>query len=239
MDRQSLVDVGREKLQIRIDLHVHSYYSYDSVITPKELEFYANRCGLDGVAITDHDKLDGALKIEKEVKLFIIPGMEISSAEGHVIALGVKEPIPRGLSADETVERIHEACGLAIACHPASIFKGSLRKHTSSKFDAVEVINASAVPFGLSTNRARQLATELGLGQVGGTDAHYGPEIGWAYTVIDSGLRSDLVTEAIRKGMCYPAGKAIPWRFRLEAQFQKRTKRFHPQNNSRAHSETG
>jgi hypothetical protein len=234
-----LVGAGREKLQIKIDLHVHSYYSYDSLITPKELEFYANRCGLDGVAITDHDRLDGALKTEKEVKLFIVPGMEISSAEGHIIALAVKEPIPRGLSADETVERIHEACGLAVACHPVGLFKESLRKHTSSRFDAVEVINASAVPFGLSTSRARQLAKGLNLGQVGGTDAHYGPEIGWAYTVIDSELRSDLVIEAIRKRMCHPAGNAIPWRLRLERQLQKRTKHFRPQNNSHARFETG
>jgi hypothetical protein len=230
---------GREKLQIRIDLHVHSCYSYDSLITPKELEFYAKRCGLDGVAITDHDRFDGALKTEKEVKLFIVPGMEISSAHGHIIALDVKEPIPRGLSADETVERIHEASGLAIACHPATLFKESLRKHTNSKFDAVEVINASAVPFGLSTNRARQLATGFNLGQVGGTDAHYGPEIGWAYTVIDSELRSDRVIEAIRKQMCYAAGRAIPWRFRLARQLQKRTKCLRYQNSAHTCSEIG
>jgi hypothetical protein len=224
------VDSGREKLQIKIDLHVHSCYSYDSLITPKELDFYANRRGLDGVAITDHDRFDGALKTEKKTKLFIVPGMEISSSNGHIIALGVNEPIPRGLSADETVERIHEACGIAVACHPGSFFKASLRKHTNSRFDAVEVINASAVPFGFSVNRARQLATEFNLGQVGGTDAHYGPEIGWAYTVIGSELRLDRVIEAIRKRMCYPAGKAIPWRFRLERQLQKRIRRFSSQN---------
>jgi hypothetical protein len=224
--------IGREKMQIKIDLHVHSCYSYDSLITPKELEFYANRCGLDGVAITDHDRLDGALKTEKSVKLFIVPGMEISSAHGHIIALGVKEPIPKGLSADETVERIHEASGIAVACHPVSFFKGSLRKHTNSKFDAVEVINASVIPFGFSTSHARQLAIKLNLGQVGGTDAHYGPEIGSAYTVISSELKSDLVIEAIRKRMCQPAGKAIPWRLRLERQLQKRTKRLRSQNNA-------
>jgi hypothetical protein len=217
-------------MQIKIDLHVHSCYSYDSLITPKELDFYANKCRLDGVAITDHDRFDGALKTEKEAKLFIVPGVEISSSDGHIIALNVKEPIPKGLGADETVERIHEACGLAIACHPAGFFKGSLRKHTNSKFDAVEVINASAVPFGLSTKRARQIATRLNLGEVGGTDAHYGPEIGCAYTVINSELSLDVVIEAIRKGMCHAAGRAIPWRLRLEREFQKRTRRSRSRN---------
>lgn len=221
---------GYEKLQAKIDLHVHSRYSYDSIITPKELEFYANKRGLEGVAITDHDRLDGALRTAKEVNLFIVPGMEISSADGHIIALYVKEPIPKGLSADETVERIHDACGLAVACHPSGFFKQSLRKHTNSKFDAVEVINASAVPFGFSTNRARQLATRLNLGQVGGTDAHYGPEIGHAYTVINSDLSPDRVIEAIRKRMCHAAGKPIPWRLRVEGQLQKRIKRLRFQN---------
>jgi predicted metal-dependent phosphoesterase TrpH len=88
-------------------------------------------------------------------------------------------------------------------------------------------------------NRARQLATRLNLPEVGGTDAHYGPEIGYAYTLIDSGPRTELVIEAIQKGMCSPAGKAIPWRIRLERQLQKRTKHFLPQNSSHISSETG
>lgn len=205
-------------MQIRIDLHVHSYYSYDSLITPKELHFYAKRSGLDGVAITDHDRLDGALKIAREVGLFIIPGIEISSSDGHIVALCVEEPISKGLSAGETVERIHDAGGLAVACHPVTLFKQSLGKHASLGFDAVEVMNASVFPFGFSVKRAKRIATRLQVAQVGGTDAHYGPEIGCAYTAIDSELKVGRVIEAIRKCRCFPVGKAIPWRLRLEKQ---------------------
>jgi predicted metal-dependent phosphoesterase TrpH len=212
-------------LQIRIDLHVHSYYSYDSLITPKELHFYAKRSGLDGVAITDHDRLDGALKIAREVGLFIIPGIEISSSDGHIVALRVEEPISKGLNTGETVERIHDAGGLAVACHPITLFKQSLGKRASSGFDAVEVMNASAFPFGFSVRRAKQIATGLQVAQVGGTDAHYGPEIGCAYTVIDSELKADRVIEAIRKCRCSPVGKAIPWRLRLERQLLMRKRR--------------
>jgi predicted metal-dependent phosphoesterase TrpH len=206
-------------LQLKIDLHVHSCYSYDSLIKPKELRFYARKSGLDGVAITDHDRLDSAMKIAREAALLVVPGMEISSSNGHILGLCVSEAIPKGLSPDETVEKIHEAGGLAVACHPVTLFKGSLGKHTSSRFDAVEVINASAFPFRFSVKRARQIAVSLHIGQVGGTDAHYGPEIGCAYTVVDSELRVDRVVEAIRKGSCYPLGKAIPWRLRLKKQF--------------------
>ncbi len=206
-------------MQVKIDLHVHTYYSYDSLITPEELVFHAKQHRLDGVAITDHDRLDSALKIARKNPFFIIPGMEISSSDGHIIALNIQEPIPKGLPADETVDKIHEASGLAVACHPVGLFKGSLGKHTSSKFDAVEVINGSAFPFGFSVKRARRIASNLGLAQVGGTDAHYGPEIGCAYTLIDSELRVDQVIRAIGKGMCQPFGKAIPWKLRVKKEF--------------------
>jgi predicted metal-dependent phosphoesterase TrpH len=206
-------------LQIKIDLHVHTRYSYDSLITPRELVFYAKKSGLSGVAVTDHDRLDSALKIAKDVDFFVIPGMEVSSLNGHVVALNIEEPIPRGLSADETVDRIHDLGGLAVACHPTALFKGSLGKHASSRFDAVEVINASAFPFWFSVKHSKQLAFKMGIPQVGGTDAHYGPEIGCAYTLVDSELNVDRVAEAIGKGKCQPFGRAIPWKLRLKKEF--------------------
>jgi predicted metal-dependent phosphoesterase TrpH len=206
-------------MQIKVDLHVHSCYSQDSLITPEELVFYAKKNGMDGIAVTDHDRLDSAIKIAKESEFLIIPGMEITSSDGHIVALRISEPIPKGLSADETVERIHEAGGLAVACHPIAFFKKSLGRHVSSKFDAIEVANASAFPFGLSVKTARQFALSLGIAQVGGTDAHYGPQIGYAYTLLDSELKVDRVIDAIANGKCMSVGKAIPWWLRLKKEF--------------------
>lgn len=213
-------------MPIKIDLHVHSYLSYDSLITPKELIFYAKKRGLDGVAITDHDRLDSAVEIAKETDFFIIPGMEVSSSNGHIVALNVKEPIAKGLSAEETVDKIHDACGIAVACHPITFYKASLGKHVSSRFDAVEVINASAFPFKRSVEHAQRLASELGLARVGGTDAHYGPEIGYAYTVVDADLSVEGVMESIRKGLCEPFGEPIPLTMRLKKEFLTLKKRF-------------
>src|SRR4030042_5024673 len=102
---------------IKADLHVHTTYSKDSLITPKDLVYYAKKRGLNAVAVTDHNQLEGAYKIAKETDFFIIPGMEVSSNDGHIVALNIHEPIPRGLSAVETVELIHKAGGGAIACH--------------------------------------------------------------------------------------------------------------------------
>ena len=205
-------------MQIRADLHVHTTYSSDSVITPKELVFYAKKRGLTAVAVTDHNQIEGALKIAKESAFLIIPGMEVSSIHGHIIGLDVNALIPKGLSVEETIERIHEVGGIAIACHPFALLKGSIGNHVSGEFDAVETINASAFPFNQATRRANKLAEQFKLPKVGGTDAHYGPIIGQAYTLIDSELNVEAIVKSIKNGQCAPAGKAISLFMRLENQ---------------------
>jgi predicted metal-dependent phosphoesterase TrpH len=213
-------------LQLKLDLHVHTHYSSDSIITPEELVFYAKKRGLDGVAITDHDRLDGALKIARKSDFFIIPGIEVSSLDGHIVGLNVARHVPSGLGADETVDRIHEAGGIAVAGHPVAFFKGSLEKHVSSKFDAVEVVNASAFPFNYCVRHSRQLASNVGVRScVAGSDAHYGPEIGCAYTFVDSELEINEVIEAIRKGTCQPFGNAIPLTLRFKRVILTRLKK--------------
>lgn len=203
-------------MQLKIDLHVHTFYSYDSLITPKELVFYAKKRGLDGVAITDHDRVDGALKIAKETDFLVIPGIEISSLNGHIIGLNVHELVPPKLSVDETLDRIHEAGGIAIACHPVVFFKESLKGHISPRFDAIEVINSSAFPFNYSVKRSQKLASRLGIARVAGSDAHYGPEIGYAYTLVNAESEVNEIVRAMSKGLCSPHGRAIPLTTRLK-----------------------
>lgn len=201
---------------LKIDLHVHTTYSYDALITPKDLIFYAKKRGLDGVAVTDHDRIDGALKIAKETDFLIVPGIEISSLNGHIIGLNIAELVPPKLSVDETLDRIHEAGGIAVACHPITFFKESLKGHISARFDAIEVINSSAFPFNYSVRRSEEIASRLGIARVAGSDAHYGPEIGYAYTLVNAESEVDEVVNAIRKGLCSPHGKAIPLTMRFK-----------------------
>jgi len=205
-------------MQVKADLHVHTTYSRDSVITLKQLVFYAKKRGLTAVAVTDHNQVESAQKIAKETDFLIIPGTEVSSLHGHIVGLNVNTLIPQGLSADETVDRIHEAGGIAIACHPFALLKGSVGKHVSGKFDAVEAINASAFPFNRATSKAHQLAERLKLSKVAGTDAHYGPVIGQAYTLIDSDANVEAIIKAIKNGHCKPAGTGMSLRMRLENQ---------------------
>jgi predicted metal-dependent phosphoesterase TrpH len=212
--------VAVEDMQIKADLHVHTIYSQDSVITPKDLVFYAKKRGLTAVAITDHNQIEGAHKIAAEIDLLIIPGTEVSSLRGHIVGLNVREPIPKGLSPQETVDKIHEADGVAIACHPFVLFKGSIGKHVTAKFDAVETINSSGFPFNYSVTKANQLADRLRLPKVAGTDAHYGPVIGHAYTFIDAEPNVHDILKAIVNGRCKPAGGPMPFSLRVKNQFR-------------------
>ena len=66
-------------------------YSKDSLITPKELVYYAKKRGLNAVAVTDHNQIEGSLKIAKETDFLVIPGMEVSSADGHIVALNLQD----------------------------------------------------------------------------------------------------------------------------------------------------
>ena len=209
-------------MQIRADLHVHTIYSKDSLITPKDLVYYAKKRGLNAVAVTDHNQLDGAYKIAKETDFLIIPGMEVSSSDGHIVALNVSELIPRGLSAVETVERIHGAGGVAIACHPFVLFKGCLKESVCETFDAVEIVNARAFPFKRSIKKATQTAERLKLSRVGGTDAHYGPQIGYGYTVIEASEPNvEAITKAIVEGHCQAFGEPVPIALNLMQEFQR------------------
>ncbi|MEM3725781.1 MAG: CehA/McbA family metallohydrolase [Candidatus Bathyarchaeia archaeon] len=213
-------------LQVKIDLHVHTHYSYDAIIKPEELIFYVKRRGLDGIAITDHDVIEGAIKMVGTTDCLVISGIEVTSLDGHIIGLNIEEQIPPKLSVDETVDRIHEAGGMAVACHPSAFFKESLGKHVSAKFDAVEVINSSSIPFNRSVKRSQKIASMLGVAKVAGSDAHYGPEIGCAYTVVNAELDTDKIVKAISKGLCEPFGNAIPLGTRLKREFLSLKKRF-------------
>jgi predicted metal-dependent phosphoesterase TrpH len=213
-------------MQINADLHVHTTYSSDSLITPKDLVYFAKKRGLNAVAVTDHNQFEGAYKIAKETDFLVIPGIEISSGDGHIVALDVHELIPKGLSATETVERIHKAGGVAIACHPYVYFKGCLRENVCGSFDAIEVINARAFPFKRSVKKAEETAKNLALSRVAGTDAHFGPQIGYAYTVMEVAEPSvEAITKAIVDGHCQPFGQSVPVVVNIEQELQRLKRR--------------
>ncbi|MCW4035082.1 MAG: PHP domain-containing protein, partial [Candidatus Bathyarchaeota archaeon] len=201
-------------LGLKIDFHVHTCYSGDSTITLEQVVSYAKKRGLDGVAVTDHNTVEGALKL-KTKEILVIPGIEVSTSQGHLLGINVTAQIPKKLGMKQTIQKIHEAGGLAIAPHPTAFYKSPPTKKVTC-YDAVEVMNASSVPFSVLTYFSRRFAERLQLPQTGGSDSHYGPEIGSAYTVVDADPDIDAIVCAIKKGAVRPVGKGISWKTRLE-----------------------
>ena len=201
-------------MRLKIDLHVHTCYSKDSCTTLKEVVTFAKKSGLDGVAITDHNTIKGALKM-KTHEILVIPGIEVSTADGHLLGINVNTLIPSKLDIEETIHRIHEAGGIAIAPHPTALYKSPPSRSIRS-YDAVEVMNAASIPFSILTYFSRRFANDLDLPQTGGSDSHYAPEIGAAYTLVESNSEIDEIVCAIKKGVVIPKGKGIPWKVRLE-----------------------
>lgn len=200
-----------------MDLHVHTSHSIDGFCSVDEVIAAAKAKGLDGIAITDHNSIAGHPEAKKLSKggFLVIPGVEVASADGHIVGLGVRELIPRNLPAKETVERIREQGGVAIAAHPFALGRRPGLVYRA-KFDAIEVLNSRA--FFLSNPLARRFAERNKIPMVAGSDAHRRDEIGLAYTTVDCEPKTELVLEQIKMGRTSASGRALPfpnllWRF--------------------------
>ena len=98
---------------MKMDLHIHTAYSQDAHEKPHDIARYLKKKGFQGMAVTDHNTVKGALQLcqNPPQDFLVIPGCEISTARGHVIALGITNPISRGLSPRDTIDKIHERGG--------------------------------------------------------------------------------------------------------------------------------
>ncbi len=189
---------------LRLDLHVHTIRSYDGHTRVEDLPSLIRDKGLDGLAITEHDNFDPPSFAD----VLILPGIEVTSRNGHVIGLGVRERIPPRLSADETIREIHRQDGVAVIPHPFDPVCECVKiARLTVKPDAVEVINADALSFHISNWLAKRDAKKFNLPQVGGSDSHIPQSIGDAYTLVQcEGRDADSLIQAIRAGRVRASG---------------------------------
>jgi hypothetical protein len=167
------------------DLHIHTTYSWDGTCTVSAvLKRVVENTTLAVIAITDHDEITGALRAVEMAPAYgleAVPGSEISTADGHLLGLWLKDNIPAGLPLAETVLRIGEQSGLAIAAHPMapgapSLTQAALRLALQDAdvrrvLIGVECFNAGLI-YGRSNLAAAELCSELGLAPVGNSDSH-------------------------------------------------------------------
>jgi len=189
----------------RADLHIHTTLS-DGAATPAQVASVLAHGDLDVAAVTDHDTIEGALRVRELLHGWgpeIVIGAEISSADGHLLALFVERDVPAGRGAHETVQRIHEQGGLAIAAHPyfPICSLGDLASRVA--FDGIEVANGT--PLGeLANRRALQRLGSIGLARLGGSDAHVLGAVGHVTTRFPGRDGADL-RAAIERGETWPA----------------------------------
>src|SRR5712691_7084460 len=187
---------------LKWETHCHTVYSnrhrrrFDALNTPRDMIEAAIRRGLQGMVITDHDSVMGGLVGKRAAKVHrdfqVIPGAEVTSRSGHILAIGIEVNVPKGLSVEETVEKVHDLGGIAIASHPfSSRIRPSLGEECL-KTDGVEVFNATNR--GLANAHAMSLAQAHGRPRTAGSDSH------WAKTVGNCGIICDDPLTDIRRG---------------------------------------
>jgi len=184
-------------MPLKIDLHTHSFFSGDGVSSPEELIAAARARGLHGFALTDHNTCEGVEYLMEEGLIrpdgepvdgfLIIPGVEVTTAEGHLLCLGAMLPNLKGHPAREVCERIHEAGGVAIPPHAYDLFRAGIREEVLDTLDvdAMEVFNA-ANTFKRFNEKALEYAKRRGLPMTAASDAHHYTAVGTAYTELDT-----------------------------------------------------
>lgn len=194
----------------KADLHIHSNFSDAYPSIEEILDYVEENTNLQVIAITDHDTIDGALYAKelakkKKYRFDIVIGEEVSSKEGHILALFIHERIKPKQSAHETIKQIHEQGGLAIPAHPFYHSRMNNRKtiwadgvgamtllKEKDNIDGIETINATPT-FAQENLRAKYINRAILLkAETGSSDAHILEAIGKGYTLFEGKTAEDL-----------------------------------------------
>ena len=202
---------------MKFDLHMHTTrHSPDSQMDPFTLVQRARQIGLDGVVITEHDWLWTEPELEELRKaapgLVVLTGIEVSAAEGHFLAYGVRDPfaVLRGMRVVDLCDEVHRQGGAVVAAHPfrwGQPFDQILREQ-QPQLDGLEVMSSNMDP--PSREQAAAIARQLPLAGLGSSDAHHEATLGRCYTEFDATIRSgpDLI-EAIRSRQLIACEQAV------------------------------
>jgi len=200
-------------MPFNIDLHTHSFFSGDGVSSPEEIITAARAKGLHGFALTDHNTCEGIQYLlrkgmmredgEPVEDFLIIPGVEVTTSEGHLLCIGATLPEAeklKGRPAREICDLIHERGGLAIPPHPYDLFRAGIRFSVleTLPIDAIEVFNA-ATTLRRYNRYAFKYAQARGLPMTAASDAHHAAAVGTAYTILNT---DDLSVKGILSQIC-------------------------------------
>jgi predicted metal-dependent phosphoesterase TrpH len=201
---------------IRFDPHVHTGASDDARGSIEAVLNAAMEADLDAVAITDHDTTVAAreaVSLADTLDLTVVPGVEISTRAGHVLALGVRDRPPVGDPIADTVAWIRDRGGVAAIPHPFQRSRHGVRKRDVFDADAIEVFNAWAMT-GIQNRRARRYAHRHDYPTLGGSDAHAPGMVGRGHTAVEVEGGRDrpvaAILDAVAAGRTQAVGQRAP-----------------------------
>lgn len=168
--------------ELCFDFHIHSKFSYDSLLSPKRIVRIAEKRGLDGIAITDHNTIKGALEASKlNNSMYVIIGSEIKTEKGEVIGLFLNEEIT-SKHFDDVVDEIKSQDGIVVLPHPYKKNR-DISNDLLRKVDLIETLNGRLSSE--SNHKAQTLAKNKGMPIIGGSDAHISKSIGSVKTIFN------------------------------------------------------
>lgn len=189
------------------DLHIHTIYSYDGTASVSSVLARAKEIELDVIAITDHDEINGSLKaleLASNYGIEVIPGVEVTTAEGDLLTLNVTQKIERGQSLTETVLQARELGGFCITPHPmagglgmkslsaGSIMRALRNRDVAQTLIGIETFNATTIDK-MSNHYAHLLGEHLKIAKLGNSDAHILRTIGRGATQFEGHTAQDLL----------------------------------------------
>jgi predicted metal-dependent phosphoesterase TrpH len=186
---------------VRVDLHIHSRYSHDSRTSLDALIKRSRECGLDRIALTDHNTVEGALELSRIAPELTIVGEEAKTLEGEVIGLFITRRMPPFLRPEEAMDLVHEMGGLTYVPHPfdrnRSHFRAERIVDLADRIDIIEVHNPWCEP--AANAAAARLAAELDMVTATGSDAHSAHELGRSWMEIDNYTSPDDFLDKLRR----------------------------------------
>jgi predicted metal-dependent phosphoesterase TrpH len=180
-----------------LDLHIHSKYSFDSILEPKRIIKVAKKRGLDGIAITDHNTIKGSIeakKINSNPDFLVIVGSEINTEIGDITGLFLKEEI-KSRNSMEVIEEIKKQGGIVVLPHP---FRGhKLNDKLISAVDVIESFNSRSGR--IENEMSAKLAKRCNKPVIAGSDAHFSSEIGAGKIIIKNSCNTKNIRTKILK----------------------------------------
>jgi len=198
---------------IRAELHAHSNHS-DGRDNVRKIVLKAVDLGLNALSITDHDTISGSLEAaefvrDEHIDIEIIPGVEISTTDGHLLAYGIYEDIDKGMSLKESVLEVKKRNGLTAIPHPFQIDRHGVRRFELFKYvDAIEVFNAKFLT-GFCNFLSWNVAKKLNKPMIAGSDAHSVETLGYGITLVFH----DNVLKGIESGKTRAFCRRVPLRY--------------------------